>query len=177
LILIICSVPNKICRTNGLRNLFDYGPDSNRKDYVMTNPEFLGQLIEQASSAAGSDYRLAQLLEVPRQNLSAWKNGRKSCPVGDVVLMAEIAGLPAEEWAARAVVAQYEGTSKGDKLFRALGKALPAIGAAIVSSGANAHQIFSPKGGAAQEIWAQFIRCIEVLSLRRFRTSNTVFTM
>ncbi len=143
----------------------------------MANPEFLGQLIDQAAEAAGSPSKLARLLEVSAGNVSDWKAGRRSCPVADVVLMAEIAGLPAEEWAARAVVAQYEGTSKGDKLFRALGKALPAIGAAIVSSGANAHQIFSPKGGAVQEIAAYLIRCIEVLSLKRYRTSNTVFTM
>lgn len=117
----------------------------------MTNPDFLGQLIEQASSAAGSDYRLAQMLEVPRQNLSAWKNGRKSCPIGDVALMAQVAGLKPEEWVARALVAQYEGTSKGDKLYRALGKALVATGAVIASSGAAAHQIFSVKGGGTVE--------------------------
>lgn len=118
---------------------------------MANKPEFLDQLMDKASAAAGSDYKLAQMLETSRQTVSNWRHGHKACPVGDVVLMAEIAGLPAEEWAARAVVAQYEGTSKGDKLFRALGKALPAIGAAIASSGASAQQIFSAKGGSTLE--------------------------
>ncbi len=100
---------------------------------MQDKPDYLDQLIQRASDAAGSDYRLAQLLEVPRQNLSAWKHGRKTCPAADVVLMAEIAGLEPEKWAARALVSQYEGTTKGDKLFRALGKLLPAIGVIKIS--------------------------------------------
>jgi uncharacterized membrane protein len=68
--------------------------------------------------------------------------------------MAELAGFKAEEWAARALVAQYEGTSKGDKLFRALGKTLVATGGAVASFGASAHQIFS------LDPVSYFIRCI-----------------
>ena len=120
-------------------------------------PEYLDQLIELASKKAGSDYKLAQLLEVPRQNLSAWKHGKKTCPAADQVLMAELAGLKAEEWAARALVSQYEGTAKGDKLFRALGKVLVATGAAATSFGASAHRIFSHDGIAAG---FDLIRCI-----------------
>lgn len=126
----------------------------------MPNPEFIGQLIDRASEAAGGPSKLARLLEVSAGNVSDWKAGRRSCPVADVVLMAELAGLPADEWAARAVVAQYEGTSKGDKLFRALGKTLPAIGAAVVSSGASAQQIFSAKGGVVETAVSYLIRCI-----------------
>jgi uncharacterized membrane protein len=76
--------------------------------------------------------------------------------------MAEIAGLKSEEWAARAIVAQYAGTEKGDKLYRALGKLLVATGAAIASSGANAQAIFSltPIADAV----TNFIRCIKRLS-------------
>lgn len=124
---------------------------------MQAKPDYLDQLIEKASTAAGSDYKLAQLLEVPRQNLSAWKHGRKTCPIGDQVLMAELAGLKTEEWAARALVAQYEGTSKGDKLFRALGKALLASGAVLVSSGASALPIFST---ITESTISYFIRCI-----------------
>lgn len=131
----------------------------------MSKPDYLDQLIDAASAAAGSDYKLAQMLEVNRQNLSAWRHGRKNCPVADVALMASIAGLDAEAWHARATVSQYEGTSKGDKLFRALGKALAATGAAVASSGASAHLIFSH---SATEAASYFIRCIESLSYRRF---------
>lgn len=129
----------------------------------MSKPEYLDQLIEQASKAAGSDYKLAQMLEQPRSAVSMWKAGTRHCPVGDQVLMAELAGLQTTEWLARAVVSQYEGTSKGDKLFRALGKALAVTGAVLVSSGASATGIFS----TVYEVPGYFIRCIEVLSERR----------
>lgn len=121
-------------------------------------PEYLDKLMDQASSKAGSDYKLAKMLETTRQAVSDWRHGRKTCPVGDQVLMAEIAGLKSEEWMARALVAQYEGTKKGDKLYRALGKTLVATGAVIVSSGAAAQQIFSTVDLLAPV--AYFIRCI-----------------
>lgn len=141
---------------------------------MQAKPDYLDQLIEKASTAAGSDYKLAALLEVPRQNLSAWKHGRKTCPVGDVALMAEIAGLKPEEWIARAVVKQYEGTSKGDKLFRALGKALAVTGAAIASSGASAHLISSLETPAKG--LSYLIRCIVLLTYKQlnYRSSKLI---
>jgi len=124
---------------------------------LIKKPDYLDQLIDEASKKAGSDYKLAKMLETSRQSVSNWRHGAKKCPVGDVVLMAEIAGFKAEEWAARAVVSQYEGTSKGDKLYRALGKTLVATGAAVASFGASAHLIFSPDGNP---VVSYFIRCI-----------------
>lgn len=116
----------------------------------MPKPEYLDQLIEMASTAAGSDYKLAAELGVPRQNLSAWKHGRKTCPAGDVALMADIAGMDAEAWVNRAIVAQYAGTPKGEKLAVVLGKALLATGAVIASNGVS----------AAVATCNYFIRCI-----------------
>jgi len=124
----------------------------------MTKPDYLDQLIDQAAKTAGNDSQLAKMLEVSRQSVNDWRRGRKPCPAADQALMASIAGLPAEVWAARALVAQHEGTSKGDKLYRALGKALLATGAAIGSAGASAHLIFSPK--PITDTIAYFIRCI-----------------
>lgn len=126
-------------------------------------PEYLDQLIDLASHKAGSDYKLAKMVNVSRQTVSNWRHAKKTCPVADVVLMAEIAGLESEKWAARAIVAQYEGTPKGDMLYRALGKALLATGAALVSGGASAHPIFS----IVDKGVVYFIRCIEVLTERR----------
>jgi hypothetical protein len=77
-----------------------------------------------------------------------------------VALMADIAGLVAEDWTNRAVIAAYAGTSKGEKIARALGKALVATGAVIVTSGVNAGQIGS-------DIGAYLIRCIVLLSRKR----------
>lgn len=123
---------------------------------MQAKPNYLDQLLDRAKEKAGSDYALAKMLHVGRATVSQWRSGKRTCPVGDVVLLAEIAGLKSEEWAARAIVSQYEGTPKGDKLYRALGKALAATGAVLVSSGANAHQIFS----IAEKGIVYFIRCI-----------------
>ena len=119
----------------------------------MSKPDYLDQLIDMASKAAGSDYKLAAALGTSRQTVSNWRHGHKPCPVADQALMANIAGLDPQQWLARATVAQYEGTAKGDQLYKALGKALLATGAAISSSGVNALPIFSP------EYWINFIRC------------------
>lgn len=100
------------------------------------------ELIEQASKVVGSDYKLAQMLEVPRQTVSHWKHGHKPCPPADVALMASLAGLDASAWLVRATIEKYEGTSKGDALYKALGKALLATGAAVASAGASATAIF-----------------------------------
>lgn len=51
----------------------------------MTKPDYLDQLIDKASAAAGSDYELAQALETTRQSVSDWRHGRKACPVADVI--------------------------------------------------------------------------------------------
>lgn len=119
----------------------------------MQKPEYLDELIDQASEVAGSDYALSKMLKSSRQAISDWRHGRKTCPVADQVLMAQIAGLKPEEWAVRALVAQHEGTEKGDMLFRALGKALLATGAAVASSGASALETYSRTA-------ADLIRCI-----------------
>jgi hypothetical protein len=116
----------------------------------MTKPEYLDQLIDLASKATGSDYKLAAELGVTRQNVSNWRHAKTPCPVGDQALMAQLAGMDPEAWTARAVVAQYEGTPKGEKLAVALGKALLATGAVIASSGAN----------AAHNAVGYLIRCI-----------------
>ncbi len=60
------------------------------------------------------------------------------CPAGDVALMAQLAGLDADAWVARAVISQYEGTAKGAKLEAALKKALLATGAVLLSGSVHA---------------------------------------
>jgi len=117
---------------------------------MQQKPDYLDRLIDLASKAAGSDYKLAAELGTSRQTVSNWRHGHKTCPAGDVALMAQLAGLDPEAWTARAVIEQYAGTAKGEKLAAALGKALLATGAVIASSGANAG--------------SYLIRCIERLS-------------
>ncbi len=121
---------------------------------MQTKPDYLDQLICRASAVAGSDYKLAQQLGVTRQNVSNWRHGKQKCPAGDVALMADIAGLDAEAWTARAVIASYGDTSKGKKIAGALKKAFAATGAASVLSGLAAMLIafsvsFTPRPAEA----------------------------
>lgn len=74
----------------------------------------------------------------------------------DVAIVANIAGLDSVSWAMRAMVSKHEGTAKGDRLMKAVGKALLATGGVIATNGANAQVIYST-------ITEHFIRCIEVL--------------
>jgi hypothetical protein len=109
----------------------------------MQHLDDLKTLIDAASRATGSDYKLAQALEVPRQHVSGWRHGTKTATPEDQALMAGLAGFDPVQTLARATVQKWEGKAKGDRLMKVLGKALPAIGAALGSAGAAAHQIGS----------------------------------
>lgn len=102
----------------------------------------LPELIGKAANVVGSEYKLAQALKVSRQTISDWKHARKTCAPADVALIASVAGLDASAWLVRATLEKYEGTPKGDALYKALGKALLATGAAVASSGAHAMATF-----------------------------------
>ena len=117
-------------------------------------PTFLSQLLDKSKDKTGSDYATAKAIGVPRQHLSNWRNGSRECSPEDVAQLAAVAGLEADKWLIRAVLAKHEGTAKGDRLIKALGKVLAATGAAVASSGAHALPIFS------LEYVSYFIRCI-----------------
>ena len=70
--------------------------------------------------------------------------------------MASIAGLDADAWGARALIAQHEGSEKGELLKQALKKALAATGATLVSSGIDAAQVTN----ATHDMGLYLIRCI-----------------
>ena len=123
----------------------------------MEKPEFLDQLINMASAAAGSDYKLAKALEVTSQRVSDWRHGRQKVPAADVALMAHLAGMDAEAWASRALIWQYEGTPKGEKIAAVLGKALAVTGAALGSFGASAATLGT---STVLEPVSYLIRCI-----------------
>lgn len=91
---------------------------------MSSKPKYLDDLIDQASKAAGNDAQLAKRLKVGRSSVADWRQERKPCPPADVALMAHIAGLDAESWGARALIAQHEGSAKGELLKVALKKAL-----------------------------------------------------
>lgn len=109
----------------------------------MQHLEALNLLIDAASKIAGSDGKLALALGVPKQHISHWRHGHKNCQPEDQGLMASIAGFDPIQTLARATVEYWEGKPKGDRLMRALGKALLVTGGAIGSAGASAAAIFS----------------------------------
>lgn len=90
-------------------------------------------LLDAAAKVAGSDYKLAQLIGVPRQTVSHWRSGKKPCPVEDQALMASIAGMNPEETLIRAVLEKHANTAKGEKLLSALGNVSRRIGEAVTS--------------------------------------------
>lgn len=112
-------------------------------------------LIDKAAKTCGSDKKLSAVMGINRTLISDWRHGRKRCAPEDVAVMADLAGLDAQAWAMRALVERWEGTAKGDRLMRALGKGLLATGAVIGSAGASAAAIFSSTHSVAY-----LIRCI-----------------
>lgn len=118
----------------------------------------INTLIDKAAERAGSDYKLAAMLGMQRQAISNMRHGRKTATPEDQALFASVAGLDAMEVLARAMVWKHEGTPKGDKLMRALGKGLLATGAAVASAGASAAAIFSSISPAKTVV--DLIRCI-----------------
>lgn len=126
----------------------------------MSNTIQLSQLLDQASKVAGNDSRLAAMLEVPRQHVNHWRNGLRSCSPEDVAQLADIAGMDGEKWLIRATLAKHEGTAKGDRLMKVLGKALAVTGV-VASNGANAQPTF------LIDMLDYFIRCILLLNRKR----------
>jgi len=91
----------------------------------------LGELIERAAKAAGNKTALAQMLDVAPQRLNDWRTGYRTCPPEQVAIIADIAGLPAEEWLVRATLLNSKEKPYHKRLEQALGKWLPRTGAVI----------------------------------------------
>lgn len=130
----------------------------------MSNLDTINLLIDRASLIAGSDAAVARAIGQLPQRVTNWRNGSASCSPEDQALIAALAGLDPLTELARAMVRKHEGTAKGDMLMKALGKPLLAIGAAIGSAGASAHQIFSTVPGATDlvhnlVVWTQCALC------------------
>ena len=92
----------------------------------------LGELVERAAKAAGTRAEVARQLGVKPQRLSEWEHGHRQCPPEQVAMIADIAGLPAEEWLVRATLLNSKGKPYHERLHKALGKWLPRTGVALV---------------------------------------------
>jgi hypothetical protein len=83
---------------------------------VMTTAE----LIKLAGQTLGSEYRVAQALEVTPQRVNAWKHGRAKCSPEQQALIAACAGLDPRDHLVAAVLAKHQGTPLGLRLRQAL---------------------------------------------------------
>lgn len=128
----------------------------------MEHLEALNVLIDKAKSITGSDAATARLVGVVPQRMANWRNGSATCSPEDQALIAAAAGLNAEQVALRAMVMKHEGTPKGDRLMKVLGKALLATGGALGSAGASAAAIFSTIPAPA-DLWATVARGIQCI--------------
>lgn len=93
----------------------------------------LVDLINEASKQAGNQSKLAELVADSRQNLSAWKNGARACPLDAQVIMGSIIGTDIDEVIRAALIEQAQGTARGEKLKSALKKASMLAGVALPS--------------------------------------------
>lgn len=125
----------------------------------MQGPDVI-RLLDAAKAVTKSDYATAKATGISTSNISDWRHGRRTMPACDVALVADVAGLDAVAWTARAVAQSHEGTKKGDALSAALKKALAATGAVLITAG------LVPEGPGSY-----LIRCIKRKVLR-LPTSN-----
>jgi hypothetical protein len=102
-----------------------------------SKPLDLNSLLDKAKEKCGSDYATAKALGITPQMLSDWRTQRKNPQPEDAALIAAVAGLDPVTEMARAVVAKHEGTPKGERLLKAVGKALQATGEMLGSAGAS----------------------------------------
>jgi ribosome-binding protein aMBF1 (putative translation factor) len=76
----------------------------------------LENLIEQASAIAGSQSKLARMLDTDANVVTAWKTGRRTCSPEDRALLADIAGVDPIEEIAEALLERCEGKPKAERL-------------------------------------------------------------
>lgn len=97
--------------------------------------DVLRELIDRAAKNTGTKAALARQLGVPPTRLNEWRGGHRPCPPEIVAIIADIAGMPGEEWLARASLWYAKEKPYYDLLVRAVGKyAPPTTGAAASCS-------------------------------------------
>ena len=87
------------------------------------------KLIDDASAAAGSDYRLARALGTPRSVITEWRAGRRSVPAKLQALMADMIGLDGAQVALHAIIESEADPKRKEALLRVLGKVFRGAGA------------------------------------------------
>lgn len=96
--------------------------------------ETLRELIDRAAKEVGTKTELARQLGVNPQRVNDWRAGYRPCPPEVVAVIADIAGMPGEEWLVRATLWYAKEKPYFERLLQAVGKAWPRTGAATVTS-------------------------------------------
>lgn len=91
----------------------------------------LRELIDRAAKESGTKAALARDLGISPTRLNEWYNGHRPIPPEMAAIIADRAGLVAEEWLARATLWQAKEKAYFPMLEEALKKWLPRTGAAI----------------------------------------------
>ncbi len=84
----------------------------------------LEKLIDAAAAIAGSQSKLARILETDANIVTAWKTGRRTCSAEDRALLADVAGVDPIQEVIEALLERVEGKPKAERLRTVLrGKA------------------------------------------------------
>ncbi len=84
----------------------------------------LKELIDQATEAAGSQTKLAELMGVQQQNISAWRTGRRVCTTQSRIELCKIAGYDLKTALIEQVI---EGLDQDDQVQAEAGAMLRAV--------------------------------------------------
>lgn len=93
--------------------------------------DWIRELVDRAAKECGTKAELAKQMGVSPTRINEWRGGHRPCPPEQVAILADIAGLVAEEWLVRATLLNSKEKPYYERLHQALGKWLPRTGAAL----------------------------------------------
>lgn len=73
-------------------------------------------LLDSVKINTGTDSATAHAVFQTKSVVADWRRGRQPIPIGDVVLLAKLAGFDPFLWATQTISAPYVGTAKGEQL-------------------------------------------------------------
>lgn len=129
-------------------------------------PEILDELIERAAKECGTKTALAEKMGISAQRLNDWRTGYRPCPPEQVAILADIAGLVAEEWLVRATLYHAREKPYYQRLEQAVGKWLPRTGAAALTCLLIASLGGFPAGSQAAELVGKCSTMCKRLTIR-----------
>jgi plasmid maintenance system antidote protein VapI len=128
--------------------------------------EIFGELIDRAAKECGSRSELAKRLGVSPQRITDWSSGIRQMPPEQAAIVADIAGLIAEDWLVRATLHNAREKPYWGNLEKALGKLSAWTGGGAAGSSVIVG-LFSLLGSLGD--FPQCVRCKPFIPFYRFR--------